>query len=136
MWKANKYISSSILATRWVEDVDKPVEHGVPEPKVSPSAEWTCASCTFVNSKDNIKCDMCNADYRPPPREDVEVGVNSRSCQSKPTLNVLIMQEPTETDLDEEGREANDIHFVVGDVTKPIVSKQVGALWCGSCSTF
>jgi hypothetical protein len=68
MWKANGYISSSIIATRWVEEADKAeAAEEEPEPEAAAAApklavQWVCGSCTFVNPKENDKCEMCDAE--------------------------------------------------------------------------
>lgn len=118
MWKANGYISSSIIATRWIEEADK-VEEAEEEPEPEPEAaaaapkpavQWVCGSCTFVNPKENDKCEMC----------DAERTLASASSKGKEKSEEEEVEELT--DLDEEGREADDIHFIVGDVTKPVPS--------------
>lgn len=60
MWKANKYISSAIVATRWVEE-DKSDEAEEPNTERAMNKEWTCGSCTFVNGRENDECQVCSS---------------------------------------------------------------------------
>jgi hypothetical protein len=62
MWKANAYISTSIIATLWVEEEEKMSQAEdalVPKLKEA-KKQWTCTNCTFANALENLECEMCN----------------------------------------------------------------------------
>lgn len=59
MWKANHYISTSIVATTWVEEDTPLAPENLDAEDVK--SEWSCETCTFTNSMELEKCEMCNS---------------------------------------------------------------------------